>query len=85
MQEEKYRGYNSTYGTLANVWGGVTTTSNGYYALAINNPTSTGYTITATAQGQQANDTQNGTSCSLLTLTVNNMVITHTPGICWSQ
>ncbi|KTD02209.1 type IV pilin protein [Fluoribacter gormanii] len=85
LEEEKYRGQNTTYGTLADVWGGVTSTENGYYSLSATNNTATGYTLTATAQGSQANDTQNGVSCSTLTLTVNGLNTTRTPQACWSQ
>ena len=85
LAQEKYRGYNTTYGTLANVWNGVTTTTNGYYNLAITSNTATGFTATATAQGSQANDSQSGTSCSVLTLTVNALTVTQTPSICWTR
>ncbi|WP_454785226.1 type IV pilin protein [Legionella sp. WA2024007413] len=85
LEEEKYRGQNPTYGTLADVWNAVTTTENNYYSLSATNNTATGYTLTATAQGAQANDTQNGVSCSTLTLTVNGLNTTRTPQACWSQ
>lgn len=85
LKEEKYRTYNTTYGTLGQVWGGVTTTTNGYYSLAISNQTATGYTITAIAQGSQANDKQAGTACPVLTLTVSGLTTTRAPAACWSQ
>lgn len=86
LAQEKYRGNNASYGTLAAVWGGVTVSvPNSYYALAITNPTATGYTATATAQGTQAGDTQNGTSCQVLTLTINGLTTTQTPAACWSR
>lgn len=85
LEQEKYRSSNTTYGTLANVWNGVTATPNNYYTLAITNPTATSYTVTATAQGNQANDAQNGNSCSVLTLTVNGITTTQTPVACWTQ
>jgi type IV pilus assembly protein PilE len=85
LQQEKYRTYNATYGSLASVWNGVTTTDNGYYNLAISNGTATGYTATATAQGNQANDSQAGVSCSVLTLTVNGLNTTQTPAACWAR
>lgn len=85
LAQEKYRNTHTTYGTLAQVWGGVAVSTNGYYALAITNPTATGFTVTATAQNAQANDKQNGTSCQVLTLTVNGLATTQTPTICWSQ
>lgn len=85
LVQEKYRTHNTTYGTLAQVWGGVTTTSSGYYTLALTNNTSTGYTITATAQGDQADDAQSGTSCAVLTLVVNGISTTRTPAACWNR
>ena len=67
LAQESYRTTNITYGTLASVWSGVTTSTGGYYTLAISNVAATTYTITATATGDQVNDAQNGTSCSVLT------------------
>ncbi len=85
LQQEKYRTFNTSYGTLAQAWAGVATTANGYYTLAITNPSATGYTLTATAQGSQANDSQSGTACNTLTLTVNGLNATRTPAVCWGQ
>lgn len=83
LAEERYRSNNTTYGTLAQVWGGVTTSPNGYYTLAISNVSGTTYTITATAVGNQTSDASNGVSCSTLTFTMNNGTITKTPSACW--
>jgi type IV pilus assembly protein PilE len=83
LAEERYRSNNTTYGTLAQVWGGVTTSQEGYYTLAISNVTATGYTITATGTGTQTSDAENGTSCATLTLTVSSGTITKTPATCW--
>jgi type IV pilus assembly protein PilE len=83
LAEERYRAANTTYGTLAQVWNGVTTTTEGYYTLAISNVTGTSYTITATAVGQQASDTSNGTSCTPLQIDVSNGTVTKTPTACW--
>lgn len=85
LQQEKYRTYHNTYGTLGDVWGGVTTTENGYYNLAITGNSATGYTSTATAQGNQANDMQSGVSCTTLTLTVNGLNTSYEPTTCWSR
>lgn len=82
MLEEQYRANNTTYGTLAQI-GGSATSPQGYYALAISGTSATAYTITATANGTQANDTQNGTSCSTLTLAASSGTITQTPAACW--
>lgn len=84
LAEERYRGNNTTYGTLAQVWGGVTASPEGYYTLAISNVSATSYTITATGTGSQATDTESdGTSCSTLTLAMSSGTITKTPAVCW--
>jgi type IV pilus assembly protein PilE len=84
LAEERYRSNNTTYGTLAQVWGGVTTSSEGYYTLAVSNVTATSYTITATGTGTQATDTDSsGTACSTLTLTMSSGTITKIPAVCW--
>ncbi len=57
LEQEKHRSNNATYATLGVLWAGTTSSENGHYALAITNPTATGYTVTATAQNAQANDT----------------------------
>ena len=83
LAEERYRTINTTYGTLAQVWGGVTASPEGYYTLAISGVTATGYTLTATAIGSQATDAANGTSCTTLTMTISSGTITKTPAACW--
>ena len=84
LAEERYRSNNTTYGSLAQVWGGVTTSAEGYYTLAISNVTATSYTITATGTGTQATDVDSGgTSCATLTLTMSSGTITKSPAVCW--
>jgi type IV pilus assembly protein PilE len=83
LAEERYRSNNLTYGTLAQVWGGVTTTPEGYYTLSITNIAATSYTITATAVGDQANDASGSTSCTPLQLQVSNGTVTKSPSVCW--
>lgn len=84
LAEERYRSNNTTYGTLAQVWGGVTTSPEGYYTLAISNVSATSYTITATGTGTQATDTDSsGTACSTMTLTMSSGTITKSPAVCW--
>ena len=83
LAEERYRGNNTTYGTLAQVWGGVTTSQEGYYTLAISNISATSYTITATGTGTQTSDAENATSCSTLSLVVSNGTVTKNPSACW--
>ena len=81
-EEEQYRSNNTSYGTLAQV-GGNSTSPQGYYTIAVTASSATGYTITATGISGQANDKQNGTSCSPLTITSSNGTITQTPTACW--
>lgn len=83
LAEERYRSTHSLYGTLSQAYSGVSASPLGYYSLAVSNVTATTYTITATAQGNQASDASNGTSCSTLTLAYSSGVFTKTPSICW--
>jgi type IV pilus assembly protein PilE len=83
LAEERYRSNNASYGTIAQVWGGVTTTPGGYYTLTITNLSATAYTITATAVGDQASDEQSGTACTPMVLTTSAGTVSRTPAICW--
>jgi len=83
LAEERYRSNNTTYGTLAQVWGGVSASTEGYYTLTITNVSATSYTLTATAVGNQANDSSSGTSCTPLQLAFSNGTVTKTPAACW--
>lgn len=85
FQQEKYRSYNASYGTLANLGSEAIVTNNNYYTLSITNPTVAGYIAKATALASQAKDNQNGIACTVLTLTVNGQNTTQTPFECWAQ
>ncbi len=80
QREEKYRASNASYGTAAQL-GGLTATT--YYTYAISGTSATGYTITATGSGDQANDNAGGTACSPLSLVVNGANETKSPAACW--
>lgn len=82
--EENYRQTNNTYGALAQVWSGSNSIS-GHYTIAISNVSATTYTITATATGNQTQDTQDGTSCTSMVLAFANNTTTKTPLICWTM
>lgn len=82
LAEERYRSNNTSYGSLAQI-GGASSSPQGYYTLAISSTSATGFIITATAVGNQANDTDGSTSCSPLTLTVSNNTVTRSPSACW--
>lgn len=83
LAEERYRTNNSTYGTLAQAYSGGTTSPGGYYTLAVSGNTATGYTITATAVGDQAKDKEGSTSCTPLTLALSSGTTTLSPSACW--
>ncbi len=83
LAEERYRNNNTQYGTLAQVYNSVSTSTEGYYTLAITNVTATSYTITATGVGDQANDTEGATACSPLSFAVSNGTTTKSPSNCW--
>jgi type IV pilus assembly protein PilE len=85
LAEERYRSTNTTYGTLAQVWSGVTTTPAGYYTIAISGTSATAYTITATGLKTQTSDAENGTSCSALVFAVSNGTVSTTPAECWPK
>lgn len=80
MAQERWRADRPTYGTLAEV--GNPGAGSSYYTYTVTDNTATAYTITATAQGAQANDKQGGTSCTPLTI---NQAGTKTPAACWTQ
>jgi type IV pilus assembly protein PilE len=83
LAEERYRMKNSSYGSLAQVWNGVSATTGGYYTIAISNTSATSYTITATATGSQTTDSEDGNSCATLSLAYSNNAVTKTPSACW--
>jgi type IV pilus assembly protein PilE len=56
-----------------------------YYTFATTNHTASRYTITATPVGNQAKDSQFGTSCPLLTYDFNAGVTSKTPAECWGK
>lgn len=85
--QERYRANNASYGTLAQIGYNGTASQEGLYTVSITGPSATGYTATATATsaGGQGNDTQFGTSCNPLTITVNaaNPRGLKAPADCW--
>jgi len=84
IAQERYRLTNNTYGTLAQIWTGSSSVS-GHYTLSVSNVSASAYTITATATGKQAQDTQNGASCASIVLSYANNTVTKTPVACWTM
>ncbi len=87
LAQERYRGNNPSYGTLAQISISADTPG-GRYTLAVSNPTAVGYTATATAKSgsSQTADKAAGVSCA--TLTVNQDAPVFNPAgqsACWGQ
>ena len=83
VAEEKYRTTNTTYGNLSNL-SESTNSSDGYYTMSITSNAASTYTISATATGTQASDTD----CTNFTLTFASGATTKTstPNTdCWSH
>ncbi len=88
QKQEKWRVNNPAYGTLAQVGGAQ---PNNYYNFTVTDtptstaiPTSTAYTISATAIAgtSQASDTEGATSCTPLSITESG---TKSPAACWKK
>ena len=63
------------------------TSPDGHYTIYVGSASAVAYTATATAVGDQANDSAQGTSCDPLTLTVTagNPDGDRGPGVCWQS
>lgn len=93
LKEERFRADCSTYASaFSGTCPGVATLvfpaspyTSSHYTLAPSAGSATGYTITATAQGSQASDKANGTSCTTLTYVLAAGQITKSPADCWSK
>lgn len=83
LAEERYRSSTNQYGTLDQVWQGVTTTPAGFYDLSITDLTADGYTLTAIGKLSQLDDAVNKTSCRILSLSMHNGTLVKEPSICW--
>ena len=81
IAQEKWRISDTDYATLAEL--GSPSSLEGFYVITIPTNTSTGYTITATALGDQVNDEANGTGCSPLSLSVSAGGESKAPVECW--
>lgn len=82
LAEERYRSNNAQYGSLSQV-GGSSTSPQGYYTISVSNTSATSYTITATAQGGQASDSENGVTCTPLQIAMSNGTTTQSPAGCF--
>jgi type IV pilus assembly protein PilE len=74
-------------GTAGDAGLGIAAAAGARYTYALSATTAAGYTVTATAVAgsSQAADTQGGTACSPLVVTVTNGNSARTPAACWSN
>lgn len=81
LAEENWRASHSSYTADLTSAGLNTSTSSseGYYTLSVSGTSATGYKITATAQGSQANDSL----CTKIELTKAAAGETKSPASCW--
>lgn len=85
LAQETYRLNNATYAATPATLGLGTTSTEGYYTLAISGNSATAYTATATPVSgkSQAADT----TCATITMTVSGGggTVSNTPATCWSK
>jgi len=92
LQMEQWRSNNPSYANAVSPAVGVGTyptvaASNAYYTFAISGQSATGFTVTATAKTgtSQVNDKDQGTSCTPMTMTMANGVVTPSPAACFKK
>lgn len=82
--QERWRAGHASYSTqLVTDLNQASTTSGGYYSLAVSAASGTGYTLTASAVGGKGQDKDTG--CTALVVTVTNGSPAYTPATCWSR
>ncbi|PIZ04351.1 MAG: hypothetical protein COY58_04780 [Gammaproteobacteria bacterium CG_4_10_14_0_8_um_filter_38_16] len=79
IAQEKYRLNNTAYASSVAAAGLSTNSIDGYYTLAVSTSGASNYTLTATATGDQTNDT----GCTTLTITYATNTTNKTPTNCW--
>lgn len=81
VAQEKWRVSDTDYASYAEL--GSPSTLESFYTIEIPSSSATGYTIRATATGDQLNDESEGVSCSPLELSVSSGGESRTPAVCW--
>lgn len=85
LRQEKHRANNVSYGDCNDIFGtatcpGVPGGSNWGYDISITANSATGYTLQATATGDQTGDSEGPTSCTPLTIDESD---NKCPAVCW--
>ena len=81
--QERWRANNPTYTATMSDLGASSTTTGGYYTLALASHTATAYTLTITPVSGKGQS--NDTGCSEMTVTVASGNPTYAPSACWSR
>ena len=81
--QERWRANNPTYTATMSDLGASSTTTGGYYTLALASHTATAYTLTITPVSGKGQS--NDTGCSEMTVTVASGSPTYAPSACWSR
>lgn len=81
VAQEKWRINDTNYATLGEL--GNPSTIDGFYNITIPVNLATGYTIQATAVGDQLNDSEEGATCSPMVLVVSAGGESRKPVACW--
>jgi type IV pilus assembly protein PilE len=81
--QERWRGQNASYSGSLSSLNQPTTSTGGYYSLALSAATGAGYTLTATGVSGKGQD--HDTGCTSLVITVAGGSPTYTPAGCWSR
>lgn len=76
LAQEKWRANNASYGSLDDL-DIPAESSEGYFTLALSDPSATGYTVTATSTEQLAG------ACHTLTLAISTTGEARSPAGCW--
>ncbi|CAI09028.1 Pilus assembly protein [Aromatoleum aromaticum EbN1] len=86
LAQETYRLNNNSYGTLAALGLGATSTE-GYYTIAITEGTisTTGYTATANAISGKSQASDSDCTAITMTVTGGGNTVSNTPATCWSK
>ena len=81
--QERWRGLNPSYSSSLSQLSQPTTSTGGYYQLALSAASAAGYTLTATAVTGKSQASDSG--CGTLTVTVANGTPTFAPAACWGR
>lgn len=79
--QEKYRVSNTAYTTSLSDLGVGSESPEGHYTISITSAGATNYTISASANGSQSNDT----GCTSITLTMSGGSTAKSPDSCWGN